>query len=491
MAYVKQNWKNLPDQTTPVSAARLNHLETQYDEAKSYTDYQIAGVETPVVDLVRDLKYPVSISHRGNRFIYPEHSLEAYVATYEQGMTPEADVRMLADGTLVCIHDATTNRTMTGTGVNVADMTLAQWRSRSVLPPVNGILKGSGLGTPVLFDDYLDMFGGRVVLWPEIKDYSATPAVIKAIKDRGLEKSVVLSSFDWASVRQVADAGIYVTKAGTPDVSPAEYVARGMYGAVFNATAVDATTISNFKNAGLKVITYTLNTPSAVAAEFARGVDGIYSDDVRGTSPYTTPESSIDLSRDFLIMGARAENQLPEQANPFVKNGRLVLSGTAAASRATVKIGAFGKGAATGSLKFKATGQLGVRGSDAASWVAGAYLGYQGNGDVPVTEDGTHACRLVLIRASGQVSVFRVPTPGATAESANAQLLASPIVQSDGRSKTYSFEIRWNADSVEVWEHYSGSYVTIPSAGIAGSNHYVTLANNRMTTAFEDISFSR
>lgn len=33
MAYEKQVWKNLPNQTTPLSAARLNHLETQYDEA--------------------------------------------------------------------------------------------------------------------------------------------------------------------------------------------------------------------------------------------------------------------------------------------------------------------------------------------------------------------------------------------------------------------------------------------------------------------------
>lgn len=33
MAYEKQEWKNLPDQTTPITAERLSHLETQYDEA--------------------------------------------------------------------------------------------------------------------------------------------------------------------------------------------------------------------------------------------------------------------------------------------------------------------------------------------------------------------------------------------------------------------------------------------------------------------------
>lgn len=46
MVYVKQSWSNLPDKTTPVSAARLAHMETQYDEAvavsKDYTDSKVA-----------------------------------------------------------------------------------------------------------------------------------------------------------------------------------------------------------------------------------------------------------------------------------------------------------------------------------------------------------------------------------------------------------------------------------------------------------------
>lgn len=35
MAYSKQNWENLPARTTPLSAARLSHMETQYDQAMS------------------------------------------------------------------------------------------------------------------------------------------------------------------------------------------------------------------------------------------------------------------------------------------------------------------------------------------------------------------------------------------------------------------------------------------------------------------------
>lgn len=42
MAYVKQDWADTPSVTSPLSAARLNHLETQFDEAVQYTDQKIA-----------------------------------------------------------------------------------------------------------------------------------------------------------------------------------------------------------------------------------------------------------------------------------------------------------------------------------------------------------------------------------------------------------------------------------------------------------------
>ncbi len=41
MAYVKQVWENLPSVATPLSATRLNKLETQYDEAAAYTDQKV------------------------------------------------------------------------------------------------------------------------------------------------------------------------------------------------------------------------------------------------------------------------------------------------------------------------------------------------------------------------------------------------------------------------------------------------------------------
>lgn len=42
MAYSKQEWENLPAQTTPLSASRLGHMETQYEEAMIETEKLVA-----------------------------------------------------------------------------------------------------------------------------------------------------------------------------------------------------------------------------------------------------------------------------------------------------------------------------------------------------------------------------------------------------------------------------------------------------------------
>lgn len=52
MVYTPLGWKNLPDETTPITAVRLSHMETQYSEAvkdaKAYTDSKPSGGITSV-----------------------------------------------------------------------------------------------------------------------------------------------------------------------------------------------------------------------------------------------------------------------------------------------------------------------------------------------------------------------------------------------------------------------------------------------------------
>ncbi|WP_460468399.1 glycerophosphodiester phosphodiesterase [Calidifontibacter terrae] len=72
---------------------------------------------------------PLVIAHRGSSERYPEHTLAAYEQAIVDGADGvECDVRLSADGELVCIHDRSLERTSNGKGV-VSALTLAEMRS--------------------------------------------------------------------------------------------------------------------------------------------------------------------------------------------------------------------------------------------------------------------------------------------------------------------------------------------------------------------------
>jgi glycerophosphoryl diester phosphodiesterase len=61
---------------------------------------------------------PMVIAHRGASEDAPEHTLAAYRRAIEDGADGvEADVRLTADGHLVCVHDRRVDRTSNGKGV--------------------------------------------------------------------------------------------------------------------------------------------------------------------------------------------------------------------------------------------------------------------------------------------------------------------------------------------------------------------------------------
>ena len=69
---------------------------------------------------------PQVVAHRGSSHDKPEHTLGAYVAALDEGAEGlECDVRLTADGHLVCVHDRTLSRVTNSRGV-VSTMELAQ-----------------------------------------------------------------------------------------------------------------------------------------------------------------------------------------------------------------------------------------------------------------------------------------------------------------------------------------------------------------------------
>jgi glycerophosphoryl diester phosphodiesterase len=69
---------------------------------------------------------PQVVAHRGASHDNPEHTLGAYTAALDTGAEGlECDVRLTADGHLVCVHDRRVDRVTNGRGV-VSTMELAQ-----------------------------------------------------------------------------------------------------------------------------------------------------------------------------------------------------------------------------------------------------------------------------------------------------------------------------------------------------------------------------
>ncbi|MFF5719496.1 glycerophosphodiester phosphodiesterase [Streptomyces buecherae] len=82
---------------------------------------------------------PFVVAHRGASEAEPEHTLIAYERAIEEGADAlECDVRLTADGHLVCVHDRRVNRTSNGRGAvssmelsDLAALDFGSWKGKA------------------------------------------------------------------------------------------------------------------------------------------------------------------------------------------------------------------------------------------------------------------------------------------------------------------------------------------------------------------------
>lgn len=95
----------------------------------------VANVDTSRQPALTEAPIQV-VAHRGASEDVPEHTLAAYQKALQDGADAlECDVRLTADGVLVCVHDRTVNRTSNGRGVvstlelaDLAALDFGSWR---------------------------------------------------------------------------------------------------------------------------------------------------------------------------------------------------------------------------------------------------------------------------------------------------------------------------------------------------------------------------
>lgn len=147
------------------------------------------------------------LAHRGACGYAPENTMEAFRLAKEQGVDGfELDVHFSKDGHLVVIHDETVDRTTNGKG-RVWDMTLAELQA---LDACAGKEAYKGAKIPTLAQVLELIRGTDLIINIEIKtDKIFYPGIEKAVldlvKEMGLEKQIIYSSFNHHTLLKVRE----------------------------------------------------------------------------------------------------------------------------------------------------------------------------------------------------------------------------------------------------------------------------------------------
>jgi glycerophosphoryl diester phosphodiesterase len=132
--------------------------------------------------------------HRGAAGLEPENTVRSFRRACDLGVhRVETDVRLTRDGHLICLHDATVDRTTNGSGA-LADLTFDQ---------VQKLDAGLGEQIPTL-EEAIAAVRGRAVLQIELKGEGTVGPTLRALSAVGLGPAeFLLTCFDASRLEEV------------------------------------------------------------------------------------------------------------------------------------------------------------------------------------------------------------------------------------------------------------------------------------------------
>tara|TARA_R110002072_G_scaffold241027_5_gene399642 strand:- start:7103 stop:7897 length:795 start_codon:yes stop_codon:yes gene_type:complete len=246
----------------------------------------------PAIAKIRaDLRQrPLVASHRGDSVHHPENTLAAFQAATDLGVAiQEFDVRELACGELVCVHDATFDRTSNATehlgpGAPVAEMS---WATASQLDVGSWHPHGKpGERCPTLAQA-LDVMLPTCVPLIEHKAGSAA-RYVEFLRASQRTDQVILQSFDWHFLKDVhqlapeiaiAALGPNHVFAVPDDDAIASVQAFGAELIHWAARELSADHVARSHRAGLLVCTYTTDDDLGFWGGRAMGIDAMCTND--------------------------------------------------------------------------------------------------------------------------------------------------------------------------------------------------------------------
>jgi glycerophosphoryl diester phosphodiesterase len=261
--------------------------------------FAMAGLAAPLVGL--DSRRILVHGHRGARARRPENTLPAFRYAIEQGVDVlELDVAVTKDNVPVVSHDPLINATICSgpkTGIPIHTLSLAELREYDCgakqnpafatqvpvpgtrVPTLDEVFELSK-GTTVQFNVETKIFADKPELTPDPEAF--TKLILERIKKHGIEKRVILQSFDPRTLRvmkkldpSIRRAALFEVEREWPEVAR-EFEATHMSPLY---SLVTKERVSWAHGAGLEVVPWTVNKPEDWAKLADDGVDAIISDD--------------------------------------------------------------------------------------------------------------------------------------------------------------------------------------------------------------------
>ncbi|HUO65451.1 MAG TPA: glycerophosphodiester phosphodiesterase family protein [Terriglobales bacterium] len=231
-------------------------------------------------------------AHRGGSLLWPENSLLAFRNAVALGADfIEFDVHLSRDGEVMVIHDATLDRTTTGSGP-VKDRTAAELKAFR-LKDRSGVVTQEAI--PTLDEVVAVAAQGRRRMLLEIKTdpskarYPGIEEKVLAILDRhAMAPSTIVMSFEaptWRRVRElrpdIATCALYSARMLSGSSLAAELETLRAAGVGFIAverTAVDAGAVAQAQQAGIGLGAWTANDPADMKRLIGAGVGILITD---------------------------------------------------------------------------------------------------------------------------------------------------------------------------------------------------------------------
>jgi glycerophosphoryl diester phosphodiesterase len=247
---------------------------------------------------------PLVYAHRGASYELPENTIEAFQLALKVGAGAiETDAHMTRDGRIVLSHDANGARTC-GVAREIPDMTLGElrrWDAGALFVPRRpGVFRaGVPFRIPTL-EEALEACPD-VVFNVDAKQTvpDMIPALIRAIRSARAEDRVRIASFSSKNLERAralgypGETGLSANELARIMFVPrpalrwlrvaghAAQVPRRAYGVSFTTQSA----IDRFHALGLRVDFWTIDDPAEAKTLFARGADGVMTDDPRAYAP--------------------------------------------------------------------------------------------------------------------------------------------------------------------------------------------------------------